>query len=337
MSLHCVITTVNKPSATVQTLAARCPDRVIVIGDRKTPADWSAPGVNFYSLDAQRDLGLVLTSHLPTSHYARKNLGYLLAMQDGAECIYDTDDDNVPSYEWKERSLTCTARPTTKPGWRNVYRYFHESDIWPRGFGLSRLADSLPDLGEPASAEYPVQQGLADGEPDVDAIWRLAAVPSRMRGRIVLFREPKSVALGQGVWCPFNSQTTWWFREAMPLMYLPSYATFRMTDIWRSFVAQRCLWELGRGIVFHSPSEVMQKRNEHDLMADFEDEVPGYLANEKIAALLEGLSLRPGVSAITDNLVTCYEALVGRFLPVDELHTVRAWVRDVERIKVGAQ
>jgi hypothetical protein len=336
VSLHAVITTINAPSATVQALAERCPDRVIVIGDTKTPADWSAPGTKFYSLDAQRDLGFVLAPHLRTAHYARKNLGYLLAMRAGAECIYDTDDDNVPLAAWMERQLACGAQLTTAPGWRNVYSYFHESDIWPRGFGLSRLADETPELiGVVTSAEYPVQQGLADGEPDVDAIWRMAAVPLRMRGRVVLFREPKSVALGQGVWCPFNSQTTWWFPEAQPLLYLPSYATFRMTDIWRSFVAQRCLWEIGRGVVFHSPSEVMQKRNEHDLMKDFEDEVPGYLANEKIAAVLEGLSLRPGIGAITDNLMACYETLVGRFLPVDELHTVRAWVRDVERIKTG--
>jgi len=32
------------------------------------------------------------------------------------------------------------------------------------------------------------------------------------------------------------------------LMYLPIKASFRMTDIYRSFVAQRCLWELGEGV-----------------------------------------------------------------------------------------
>lgn len=332
MKLAAVITTINPPSKTVQELAERGVDRIIVIGDTKTPINWEAPGADFYSIGNQFSLGLNITSYLHHAHYARKNLGYLMAMRSDAEVIYDTDDDNVPS-QWQARELECRALPTTEPGWRNVYRYFHGSDIWPRGFALARLADDLPPLGAETRGCFPIQQGLADGEPDVDAIWRLAAVPSNMRGRIVLFRDGMSVALGQGVWCPFNSQTTWWFREAQPLMYLPSYATFRMTDIWRSFVAQRCLWELGRTVVFHSPSEVRQQRNEHDLMKDFEDEVPGYLANEKIAEILEKLPLKSGAGAITRNLIACYEALVGRgFLPTDELAIVRAWVGDVERI-----
>ena len=333
MKLAAVITTINAPSKTVYELAVRGADRIFVIGDTKTPSDWEARGADFYPIGGQGNLGLKLASHLRASHYARKNLGYLLAMRADAEVIYDTDDDNVPSHEWRARELACSARPSIERGWRNVYRYFHGSDIWPRGFALSRLADNLPALCDAVFDEHPIQQGLSDGEADVDAIWRLAAIPSNMRNRVVLFRDTVSVALEQGVWCPFNSQTTWWFREAQPLLYLPSYSTFRMTDIWRSFVAQRCLWELGRSVVFHSPSEVRQERNKHDLMKDFEDEIPGYLANEKIAETLEKLSLSPRIGALTSNLLTCYEALVGRgFLPTDELGLVRAWIDDVERI-----
>jgi hypothetical protein len=79
-------------------------------------------------------------------------------------------------------------------------------------------------------------------------------------------------------WCPFNSQSTWFFKKAFPLMYLPcSCKHSECTDIWRSFIGQRCLWEIGEGVTFHSPSEVYQDRNEHDLLKDFEDEIPGYL------------------------------------------------------------
>ena len=78
------------------------------------------------------------------------------------------------------------------------------------------------------------------------------------------------VWLGPETWCPFNSQSTWWFPVAYPLMYLPSRVSFRMTDIWRGFVAQRCLWELGKGIVFHA-AEVVQRRNPHALLRDFAD------------------------------------------------------------------
>ena len=80
-----------------------------------------------------------------------------------------------------------------------------------------------------------------------------------------------------------------------------------MTDIWRSFVAQRCIWEIGGAVVFHS-STVRQDRNEHSLLRDFEDEVPGYLLNNRIRLALEALSLDD--KDMLRNVTRCYEALV---------------------------
>ena len=85
----------------------------------------------------------------------------------------------------------------------------------------------------------PIQQGLADGNPDVDAIFRLV-LPLPMN-----FGRKPPIALCRGAWCPFNSQNTSWWPAAYPLLYLPAYCSFRMTDIWRSFVAQRICWENG--------------------------------------------------------------------------------------------
>ena len=126
--------------------------------------------------------------------------------------------------------------------------------------------------------ECPVQQGLVNGSPDVDAVWRL------MFDREFNFDQGPSVWLAPGAWCPFNSQSTWWFPKAFPLLYLPSFVSFRVTDIWRSFIAQRCLWEVGYGVAFHAP-ESIQQRNMHNLLRDFEDEVPGYLNNNRIIAI----------------------------------------------------
>jgi hypothetical protein len=174
--------------------------------------------------------------------------------------------------------------------------------------------------------DCPIQQGLADENPDVDAVYRLI-LPLPLD-----FRSDRRVALAPGVWCPFNSQNTTWFRESFPLLYLPAYCSFRMTDIWRSFVAQRIGWECGWSLLFHEPT-VYQKRNDHDLMRDFEDEVPGYLLNRKIARILEAAQLRSGVEQLSNNLLTCYERLVAEniFEP-KELALVQAWVDDVRAL-----
>ncbi len=171
----------------------------------------------------------------------------------------------------------------------------------------------------------PIQQGLADGSPDVDAVWRLVL------DRPFEFERGPSVTLAPGSWCPFNSQCTWWWPDAYPLLYLPSYCSFRMTDIWRGLIAQRCVWELGVGVVFHA-AEMVQERNEHDLMRDFRDEIPGYTRNQELVETLGDLDLDAGVDAVGVNLSRCYAALIaGDFFPQRELGLVEAWLSDLER------
>ncbi|MCI0704427.1 MAG: STELLO glycosyltransferase family protein [Planctomycetia bacterium] len=326
-----VLTTIQSPTSCVKRLGASLSavgGHLIVIGDRKGPATFTLPGAEFIPLAEQQELPLRLARQLPTGHYARKNLGYLLAIRAGAGCIYETDDDNAPGPTWDLRSVTTSAQPVAPRVWMNVYRAFSDEHLWPRGFPLDRLTDPATGAHNPATPlqtfHAPIQQGLAEGAPDVDAVWRL------ILDRPVTFQRGASLWLPPGTWCPFNSQSTWWWPEAYPLLYLPSFCSFRMTDIWRSFVAQRCLWELGHGLVFHS-AEVVQERNPHNLLRDFKDEIPGYLQNDAIIARLSDLSLSSGREAVGQNVVRCYEALVGAgFLPADELPLVRAWVDDVQ-------
>jgi hypothetical protein len=144
------------------------------------------------------------------------------------------------------------------------------------------------------------------------------------------FDEAPSVWLAPWAWCPFNSQSTWWFSKAFPLMFLPSFVSFRVTDIWRSFIAQRCLWEIGYGIAFHA-SESIQQRNMHSLLRDFEDEIPGYLNNNRIIAILEKLQLAGSIESIEHNMHRCYEALVSaKIVPKKEMSLVEAWINDLE-------
>jgi hypothetical protein len=327
--LVCVVTTIQEPTPCARRQGERLAELgapMIVVGDKKGPARFELPGARFVPLAEQVTLPFRLAPLLPTGHYVRKNLGYLLAFQAGAARIYETDDDNAPLAGWSPRLSAVDAVPITRPGWFNVYRCFSDEIIWPRGLPLRHARDAVTSASHPAvRVDSPIQQELANVAPDVDAAWRLTHGNEPFH----FDADRPSVHLAPGVWCPFNSQATWWFPPAFPLMYLPSTCTFRMTDIWRSFVAQRCLWELGHGLTFHAP-RVEQERNVHDLMKDFEDEVPGYLKNEQIARTLEGLSLRPGLGGVTDNMVRCYEALVaGGILRPEEMAMVRAWVDDI--------
>ena len=172
----------------------------------------------------------------------------------------------------------------------------------------------------------PVQQGLANDNPDVDAIYRMV-------NKLPLsFHNLKEFALNDFHGALFNSQVTTWFKEAFPLMYLPSSCTFRMTDIWRSFIAQRILWENDSKLLFHSPS-ARQERNEHDLLKDFIDEIPGYKNNQIIVDCLISQKLKPGWDNLNYNLIRCYEALVEiKIFDSNELTLLNLWLESISNL-----
>jgi hypothetical protein len=325
-----VITTISPPNAVLHECAVRCREHgidFIVIGDRKSPPDFILEGCDYWSIDRQLASGYSLARQLPEGHYSRKNLGYLLAMERGAEVIIETDDDNLPGEEfWQARSRTHLARKVSAAGWVNPYCYFTDKTIWPRGFPLEEIRTPAPATEQLQPVQAPVQQGLTDGEPDVDAIFRLTnTLP-------VTFRKDRPLALGNGSLAPFNSQNTTWFREAFPLLYLPSTCSFRMTDIWRSFIAKRICDANGWELLFHGAT-VFQERNQHDLLTDFKDEIPGYLHNAQMCRDLASLPIKNGIEGITEGLVKCYELLITRGLfDKKEDCLLKAWLSSVSSI-----
>ena len=335
-SLTAVITTIQPPTPAVHSLLERLRPLnapLVIAGDRKGPTSFDVDGVVFLGLETQLASRFELARLGPVGHYTRKNIAYLEAIQRGAGCLYETDDDNAPLPGWSLREESVEAHRVDVPGWVNAYRCFSEERIWPRGLPLDEVVASMqvgvPRATQASCVRAPIQQGLANGSPDVDAVWRLVL------DRPFDFDSGPSVVLAPGNWCPFNSQSTWWWPDAFPLLYLPSFCSFRMTDIWRSFIAQRCLWELELGVVFHA-AEVFQDRNEHDLMRDFNDEIPGYQRNRELVQVLADTPLLPGAGAVEDNLQRCYEALVHNdFFSGDELPLLAAWRDGLETASLG--
>lgn len=324
-----VITSIASPNQILRDYARNCSERnfdFILIGDVPSPDNFQIDGCNFYSIQDQKKLPYKLATLLPERHYSRKNLGYLLAAN--SPWIVETDDDNLPHAEfWAARSPHFDAQQPLQKGWTNVYRYFSDTNIWPRGFPLEKIQQAIPALNDELRLFCPIQQGLADLNPDVDAIYRLVnPLPQN-------FNKRSAIALPNGNWCPFNSQNTTWFPEAYLLLYLPSYCSFRMTDIWRSFVTQRIAWTCGWPILFHNAT-VWQERNEHNLLRDFSDEISGYLNNANIAEKLEQLDLPSGPENIAANLLTCYSTLIEMgLIKEEEMILLQAWIDDWRSIQ----
>lgn len=324
-----VITSISAPNDVLRSFAEGCAQNgteFILIGDSKSPKDFSLNGCRFYSLEEQKTLPFAFAKICPERHYARKNIGYLIAIKNGAQMIIESDDDNFPRADfWNNRSLAQRAFDIQQQGWLNVYSHFTKGYIWPRGYPLEYLQKEIKPLHtfEQREIKAPIQQGLADENPDIDAVFRLTqSLPFS-------FTEKHKIGLGKNTWCPYNSQNTTHFKEAFPLLYLPAYCSFRMTDIWRSFVAQRIAWENDWHILFEEAT-VWQERNQHNLLRDFEDEIPGYLNNAKIAGTLEKLDLKPGTRHLGENLISCYRALIDlKLVGEQEMPLLEAWLADL--------
>jgi hypothetical protein len=326
-----VVTTINAPNAAMNSLldyAEKAGSKVVVVGDTKTPQNWEETDFDFLSINTQRRLFPNLCDLIPMKHYARKNLGYLRALKSEPEWLYETDDDNIPlSDPFKFRELhvnASTYKCSTR--WLNVYEAFGVTSsssapqqLWPRGFDLRSIGSSLEKDSE-KTFKSPLQQGLANGDPDVDAIYRLTL------GNLITFNDSGPIALEGPQICPVNSQTTWWHNSIFQLMYLPSTCTFRLTDIVRGFVAWRILLESEDAITFHSP-QVNQERNEHDLLRDFESEIELFLGSDLIVELL--LRLNISSLSIGDALLLCYKSLVEYgVINSDEIQILEAWNRN---------
>jgi len=280
-----VITTIAKPTDAIIEWSKIPGWKVVVVADTKTPVDWSLPGVKYLSVQEQKQLPFHSARKLPWKSYARKLMGYLYAIQHGAKMVYETDDDNAPKQgvglNWiQPEALTGISMTAEMSGCQNPYTHFGQCTIWPRGYPVTHLVENgtrwcypFSYAEAPRSALAPVQQGLADLDPDVDAIWRLMR-PNDI-GKIKFEQKP-GVAYSPGSFSPYNTQNTVHHKSAFWALWMPAGVNMRVVDIWRSYWAQRLLWEVGASLYFASGT-VDQVRNPHDFVVDFRDELQMYV------------------------------------------------------------
>jgi len=321
MLLIVCVTTINAPTKAMHKWAKigmfRDDDYALVVaGDERTPDDeWYAfmdhynaeagrKIVQYLSLAEQKNRWPRLHERVPVGHYGRKNFAYLYAMQQRADWILETDDDNEPMFDsfWPP-NISSYTRPgywTPPPsdsiedqpadvfssariipdyrGWVNAYSntYWatsakHGLEYWPRGFPHNvPLYECSPpyERVEQHEARVLIFQFLHYGEPDLDAFQRLMMPPGFEFRRY--FNTP--LLLGPHQFAPFNSQSTLWHHDAFPLMYMPCRCTHRETDILRSYVVRAMM----NGPIAYATPIVHQERNPHDLKADFKQEVRLY-------------------------------------------------------------
>ena len=321
-----VITSIFNPTEAVYAFSKNTDYQLIVVGDKKTPQNWHCNNVDYMSVQQQENSSYKLAKLLPYNHYCRKMLGYLKAIKNGTEYIVDTDDDNIPKDKWNfpefEQKYDCTSE---NRGFINIYQLYTKQKIWARGLPLNLINKQFEiekDLSS-KNCKVGIWQGLADEDPDVDAIYRLTDDTP------CYFDEREPVVLSKGTISPFNTQNTIIRKELFPLMYLPTFVTFRFTDILRGLVAQPIMWLYDYQLGFINAT-VIQKRNPHDYMKDFLSEIPMYQHCERVIELVSNSISK--FDSIETNLYNSYKSLLNENIICEkEMITLEAWLKDIEK------
>ena len=296
-------------------------------------------------------------SKMPFRSFARKNIGYLFAVYYGAKVIFDFDDDNIltplvegtdiaPPFrwdqqvdlennEWQEASMLIkyvdnkdqeTARLSFNP-----FKYMHPSIelSWPRGFPLDDLQDEFKSepqqvsVGDLPYAAIGVIQSLCNGNPDTDAIFRLTTPKST---EFTFEREATSLPflIPYNSYTPYNAQATTHLFASFWGLYLPISVPGRVTDIWRSYIVQRLMKDVGLHVIY-TPPIVQHERSSHDYLADHAAEADLYHKTSKLLNHLNSWS--SSKEHLSDRIMDLWiELFEHDYIGLEDIEAVRQWL-----------
>jgi hypothetical protein len=327
--------------------------RLVVIPDRGTPRRL------YEAVGAARRRGISVVAPTPTEQErllarlgaadlipwdsdGRRNVGYLLAWMSDSDYVVSIDDDNLPACaDMLARHAVVAAAPalhelvSCPSGWFNPCDMleFERSDIrvFARGYPYARRSPEREGVTRRrGEATVRVNAGLWWGDPDVDAITRLALGPSARAlpvGAAVLDRD---------TWAPINTQNTAVHRDALPAYWfvrmgqrLLGLRLGRFGDILSGYFVQACAKHLGHAVRFGDPV-TSHERNRHVLLDDLLEELPGILVLEHLvewlrACPLEGSSYADAYRALSHALDVLAEHLDPALRSAD----VRGFLHDI--------
>ncbi len=282
--------------------------KIWVIGDRKTPTVYKERCARMYEMseieavyidvDDQNEWGQRVPefySRIPFNNETRRNIGYLMAYEDGCERLISMDDDNFPTDEHdfiggheKTGSRISQDVISEPSGFYNLCELLTlkpPRHIYPRGFPFSLRAELITNksnmLPHPPGAKIGANAGMWIVEPDIDATtW--------INGRVIseAYNGPSSVVLSQTTWSPVNTQNTSVCRSLIPAYLcipmgfpVPGGKIERYGDIWGGYFLQAICRGTPWHISFGQPV-VEHRRNPHNYVDDLRHEFWGLILTD---------------------------------------------------------
>ena len=351
-----VMTTIFQPTEAVRRQVRLPGWCLVVVGDKKTPPEYETgwiPGIGnkavvFLSEKEQKKMNSRFVEAIPWNHFGRKNIGYLYAITHGAEVIWDFDDDNLLKYFIEgaapDGAPSLNAAVPSSPAVHvllpqnhshptlNPYPYLGamSQPSWPRGIPLADIKVSkcsnftLEDI-KVNTESIGVLQSLADYQPDLDAIYRITMPNPFFFKRT---NETRPLLVPRRVLTPYNAQATLHFKKSFWGLLLPITVHGRVSDIWRSYFAQRIFWQTNLQLGFLPRPLVVHQRNDHNNLGDLNGEQDLYMKSEHLVKFLS--SWRGTGNSLPELIEELWVALYEHnYIDVKDVELVQLWLNSL--------
>lgn len=255
---------------------------------------------------------------IPYNSDNRRNIGYLMAYESGADILVSIDDDNYPfsdktffsDHANSFRTNSSDEVINSKNHWFNICTLMETrpaEKVFPRGYPYyARHEKPLLSLSK-QKGDITINAGLWLNDPDVDAITWLANNPKTFEF------SGQSIILGNDTWSPINTQNTSMIRDVIPSYYfikmgydIGGLTIDRYGDIFSGFFAQKCAKHLGHKIRIGDPV-VDHRRNSHNYLKDVSYELACILVLEDmlkwlVDVKLEGSTYKEAYLSLADEV-----------------------------------
>ena len=266
----------------------------------------------------------------------------------GAIQVFDFDDDNyvmldqdgMPMDVWpfKDSNQMKLSRVDVVMQGAKVFNHhpvMGAPNSWPRGFPLDLVQDEhtqgmiafQKDLyaNPKKSQEIGVVQYVVDGNPDIGAIHCITKPLPEF-----FMDQDMSLLVPMHAYSPYNAQATIHTKNAFWAMLLPSTVPGRVSDIWRSYFAQCIFADTGLQLVFSHP-KVVQERNEHNYLQDFNAEQDLYNKAGKLVDFLSDWDSEN--NNIPDRMEALWIDLYEHgYIEVEDVYAVQMWLGALSQV-----
>ena len=270
--IYIATTTINHPTQALKKFAQNNNCKVIVALDKKSKP-FKLKNTIVLTTDYQEKKWPKLSRLIDWNCIQRRNFAILEAFERGAEIVALIDDDNIPYKNWfKGIYLYKKIRSKLVGINKKVFDpvgFTNHKNLWHRGYPLELINKRKYKIKGTKLITPDIQANFWDGDPDVDAITRFIFAPEcKFQRKYFPFHSNRI--------SPFNSQNTLIKRKVVKDYFLFPHVG-RMDDIWASYYVTSKKYK----VVYGEPT-VYQKRNVHNYLTDFKNEIVGYNNNLKL-------------------------------------------------------